>query len=165
MAKGREAISARVVASMLEAMGVDRIIYIDIHAEAIQGFFTVPVDRLQAFPILSYYFRDKPFLEDAIVVSPVVGRARLAGRYAQALGVPLVLMHKRRDGFSRAKATHAVGDIEDKTPILVDDICASGSVIDQVPVLLEHGARPEVHLAITHGVLLPSALKHPDRDW
>jgi|GEM_PF-98523 len=165
MAKGREAISARAVASMLETMGVNRVIYIDIHAEAIQGFFTVPVDRLQAFPILSYYFRNNSFLEDAVVVSPDVGRARLAGKYAQALGVPLVLMHKRRDGFTRAKATHVVGDIEDKIPILIDDICASGSVIDQVPVLLEQGARPEVHLAVTHGVLLPPALKYLDRDW
>jgi ribose-phosphate pyrophosphokinase len=165
MSKGREAISARVAALMLETVGADRVIYVDIHAEAIQGFFTVPVDRLQAFPILSYYFRDKPYLEDAVVVSPDVGRARLAGKYAQALGVPLVLMHKRRDSFTKAKVTHVVGDIEDKIPILIDDICASGSVIDEIPVLFEHGARREVHLAITHGVLLPSALRHLDRDW
>lgn len=142
---------------MLEAMGVDRIIYIDIHAEAIQGFFTVPVDRLQAFPILSYYFRDKRLLEDAIVVSPDVGRARLAGKYAQALGVPLLLMHRRRDGFGRAKATDVVGDIEDKIPIPIDDICASGSVFDQVPVLLEHSARPEATCNHTRRVAALSA--------
>ena len=165
MARGREAISARVVASMLEMMGAGRIIYVDIHTEAIQGFFTVPVDQLPAYPILADYFRGKPFLEDAVVVSPDVGRARLAGRYAQALGLPLVVMQKRRDGFRRVRTTHVVGDVEGKTPILVDDIVASGSVLDQIPVLFEHGARREVHLAITHPVLLPTALERLDEDW
>jgi ribose-phosphate pyrophosphokinase len=165
MARGREAISARVVATMLEAVGVNRVIYIDIHAEATQGFFTVPVDRLQAFPILSHYFRKKPFLEDAVVVSPDVGRAKLAGRYAQAIGVPLVVMHKRRESFREAKATHVVGDVKDKVPILIDDIVAGGSIIKEIPVLFEHGARKQVHLAITHPVLLPTAMKMLDNEW
>lgn len=164
MSRGREAISARVVALMLESLGVNRVIYVDIHAEAIQGFFTVPVDRLQAFPILSDYFRDKPYLKDAVVVSPDVGRAPLASKYAQALDVPLVVMHKRRDG-GVVSTTHVVGDVRDKVPILIDDIVASGSVLDQIPVLLEKGARPELHLAITHPVLLPAALERLDAEW
>nr|HID12705.1 ribose-phosphate pyrophosphokinase [Anaerolineae bacterium] len=165
MARGREAISARVVASMLEMLGADRVIYINIHTEAIQGFFTVPVDQLPAYPILADYFRGKPFLEDAVVVAPDVGRARLAGKYAQALGLPLVVMQKRRDGFRQVRTTHVVGDVQGKIPILIDDIVASGSVLGQIPVLLEHGARPEVHLAITHPVLLPTALERLDEDW
>ena len=164
MSRGREAISARVVATMLETVGVDRVIYIDIHAEATQGFFTVPVDRLQAFPILSNYFRDKPFLKDAVVVSPDVGRAKLAGRFSQALGLPLIVMQKRRGG-GKVKTTHVVGDVEGKVPILVDDIVASGSVLGQIPALFERGARREVYLAITHPVLLPTALKWLDEDW
>jgi ribose-phosphate pyrophosphokinase len=165
MSHGREAISARVVATMLETIGADRVIYVDIHAEATQGFFTVPVDRLQAFPILSDYFRDKPFLKDAVIVSPDVGRAKLAGRYAQALGLPLVVMHKRRESFREAKATHVVGDVEGKVPILIDDIIAGGSMLREIPVLFEHGAREEVYLAITHPVLLPSAMEMLDEDW
>ncbi len=165
MSRGREAISARVVATMLETMGVSRVIYVDIHAEAIQGFFTVPVDRLQAFPILSDYFRDKPFLKDAVVVAPDVGRAQLAGRYAQALGVPLVVMQKRREGINQVRTTHVVGDVQDKVPILIDDIIASGSVLDQIPALFDKGAKPEVHLAITHPVLLPTALERLDAEW
>jgi ribose-phosphate pyrophosphokinase len=164
MSRGREAVSARVVATMLEAMGVDRVIYVDIHAEATQGFFTVPVDRLQAFPILSNYFHSQPYVEDAVVVSPDVGRAKLAGRFSQALGVPLVVMQKRRDG-GRVTTTHVAGDAEGKVPILVDDIVASGSVLSQVPVLFDHGARREVHLAITHPVLLPTALDWLEEDW
>ena len=165
MAQGREAVSARVVATMLETIGVDRVIYIDIHSEATQGFFTLPVDRLQAYSILADYFRDKPYLQDAVIVSPDVGRARLAGLYAEALGIPMVLMHKRRQPGGRVETTHVVGDVKDKIPILIDDIIASGSVLTQIPELLKQGARPEVHVAITHPVLLPSALKRLEAEW
>ncbi len=164
MARGREAISARVVASMLEMLGADRVIYVDIHSEAIQGFFTVPVDQLPAYPTLVNHFRGRSFLEKAAVVAPDVGRAPLAGKYAQALDLPLVIMQKRRDG-RRVETTHVVGNVQDKIPILIDDIVASGSVLGQIPVLLKHGARPEVHLAITHPVLLPSALERLDQNW
>jgi len=165
MSRGREAISARVVASMLETVGADRVIYVDIHAEATQGFFTVPVDRLEAFPILSEYFRDKPFLEDAVVVAPDVGRTKLAAKYAQKLDVPLAVMQKRRDGFRKVQATHIVGDVEGKIPIVIDDIIASGSIFGEIPELFKKGARREVHLAITHPVLLPSALEWLDEEW
>lgn len=165
MARGREAISARVVASTLEMLGADRVIYVDIHSEAIQGFFTVPVDQLPAYPALADYFLGKPFVEDAVVVSPDVGRARLAGKYAEALDVPLVIMQKRRSSFGETETTHVVGDVRDKIPILIDDIVASGSVLRQLPVLLEQGARPEMHLAITHPVLLPQALQELDRHY
>jgi len=165
MAHGREALSARMVATMLEASGVARVIYVDIHAEAIQGFFTVPVDWLQAYPIFARYFMNQPFVQDAVVVSPDVGRARLAGRYAQALGLPLVVMQKRRDASGQVETTHVVGDVRDKIPIVIDDIMASGSALAQIPELFNHGARREVHLAITHPVLLPGALARLDADW
>lgn len=165
MAQGREAISARVVASTLEMLGADRVIYIDIHSEAIQGFFTVPVDQLPAYPTLANYFLGKPFVKDAVVVSPDVGRARLAGKYAEALDVPLAIMQKRRSGFDETETTHVVGDVRDRVPILIDDIAASGSVLRQLPTLLEEGARPEMHLAITHPVLLPQALEELERDY
>jgi ribose-phosphate pyrophosphokinase len=165
MAQGRESISARVVASTLEMLGADRVIYVDIHSEAIQGFFTVPVDQLPAYPTLADHFTGKPFVRDAVVVSPDVGRARLAGKYAEALDVPLVIMQKRRSGFAKTETTHVVGDVEGKIPILIDDMVASGSVLRQLPVLLEHGAQSEMHLAITHPVLLPSALEELDREY
>ena len=158
MAKGREAISAKVVATMLEAMGVSRVIYYDVHAPATQGFFEVPVDPLTALPVLADYFR-KPEFADAAIVSPDVGRAKFAGRYAEILGLPLVVMHKRRESESKVEVSHVVGDIEGKIPIIIDDVIAGGSVLDEVDKLIGAGARPEIYLAITHGVLLPSALK------
>jgi ribose-phosphate pyrophosphokinase len=158
MAKGREAISAKVVATMLETLGVGRVIYYDVHAPATQGFFEVPVDPLTALPVLADYFR-LPECADAAIVSPDVGRAKFAGRYAEILGLPLVVMHKRRESESKVDVSHVVGDIEGKIPIIIDDVIAGGSVLDEVDKLIDAGARPEVYLAITHGVLLPSALK------
>jgi ribose-phosphate pyrophosphokinase len=164
MAKGREAISAKVVATMLEAIGVSRVIYFDVHAPATQGFFDVPVDPLTALPVLAGYF-DEPDFRDAVIVSPDVGRAKFAGAYAERLHLPLVVMHKRREDFSAAKVTHIVGDIEGKIPIIVDDVIAGGSVLDEVNDLVGAGARPEVYLAITHGVLLPSAMQRLDNPF
>lgn len=158
MANGREAISAKVVASMLEAMGVGRVIYFDIHSPATQGFFDVPVDPLSALPALVAYF-DRPEFADAAIVSPDVGRAKFAGRYAEALDLPLVVMHKRRESEERVKASHVVGDIVGKIPIIIDDVIAGGSVLDELVALYKVGAREETYLAITHGVLLDSALK------
>ena len=158
MARGREAISARVVANCLEMLGVDRVVFVDIHARAIQGFFNIPVDPLSAMEVLASYFAD-PRFDDAVIVSPDVGRAGLAGRYAEWLGKPLVVMHKRREGVDQVHTTHVVGDVEGKIPIIIDDIMASGSVLKQARDLIERGARPEVHFCVTHPVLLPSAME------
>lgn len=161
MTKGREAISAKVVATLIEALGASRVVFLDVHAPAIQGFFNIPVDPLTAVPILAEQFRREEFSNAAIVAADV-GRAKLAGKYAEILGLPLVVMHKRRDSFESAHTTHVVGDIKGKIPIVIDDLIAGGSVLTQLPALVEAGAEPHVHLAITHPVLLPTALKRLD---
>jgi len=165
MARGREAISAKVVARALETCGVNRIIYVDIHALQIQGFFDVPVDPLTAMPTLAEYFEDDPRFANAAIVAPDVGRAHLAGKYAEQLHMPLVIMHKRRLSFTETKTATVVGDIEGKTAILIDDVIAGGSVLDQIPALIEAGAAPPVYLSVTHPVLLASALERLDRDY
>jgi ribose-phosphate pyrophosphokinase len=165
MARGREAISSRVVANLIETLGGSRVIFIDIHNRAIQGFFNIPVDPLSALPLLANYFR-KPEFANASIVSPDVGRASLAGRYAELLNLPLVVMHKRRTSFSKAETTHVVGDIKGRRPIIIDDIIAGGSVLKQIDVLYERGAVGKACFAVTHPVLLPSAmetLEHDDR--
>ena len=163
MAHGREAVSARVIANMLEVMGADRVIFVDIHARAIQGFFNIPVDPLSALPILADYFRDDEW-KDAAVVSPDVGRAGLAARYAQLLNLPLVVMHERRTSVSVTETTHVVGEIAGSRPIVIDDIMAGGSVLKQIDALYEAGAKGTAAFAITHPVLLPSALEHLQAD-
>lgn len=163
MARGREAISARVVASMLEGQGARRVVFIDIHARAIQGFFNIPVDPLSALPLLADYFR-KPEFENAAIVSPDVGRTSLAGKYAELLNLPLVVMHKRRTSFSDTETTHIVGDIEGRRPIVIDDIMAGGSVLKQLDALYDSGATGKACFAITHPVLLPTALERLSAD-
>jgi len=163
MAHGREAISARVVANLLETMGAQRVIYIDIHNRAIQGFFNIPVDPLSALPILSEYFQ-KPAFKNAAIVSPDVGRAGMAGRYAECLNLPLVVMHKRRSGYSNVETTHVVGDIRGHRPIIIDDVMASGSVMQQVEALYERGAEGRAVFSVTHPVLLPKALQILERE-
>lgn len=163
MARGREAISARVVANLLERLGADRVIFIDIHNRAIQGFFNIPVDPLSALPLLADYFR-KPEFENSAIVSPDVGRAGLAGRYAELLNLPLVVMHKRRTNFSNAETTHVVGDIQGRRPIVIDDLMAGGSVLKQIDALYERGAEGKAYFSVTHPVLLPTALERLNSD-
>lgn len=163
MARGREAISARVVANLIENQKPARVIYVDIHNRAIQGFFNIPVDQLTALPLLADYFR-KPEFENAAIVSPDVGRAGMAGRYAEQLNLPLVVMHKRRTGFSSTETTHVVGDIKGRRPIIIDDLVAGGSVLNQIDALYDRGAEGKAVFSITHPILLPTALEILDRD-
>lgn len=163
MAQGREAISARVVANMLEWMGAERVVYVDIHSRAIQGFFNIPVDPLSAMPLLADYFRG-PEYADSAIVSPDVGRASMAGQYAELLNLPLVVMQKRRTSFSSTETTHVVGDIVGRRPIVIDDVVAGGSVLKQLDALYDAGAEGKTTFSITHPVLLPTALKRLDED-
>lgn len=163
MAQGREAISARVVANMLECQGARRVVFVDIHNRAIQGFFNIPVDPLSALPLLADYFR-KPEYQNAALVSPDVGRASLAGKYAELLNLPLVVMHKRRTSFSSTETTHVVGDIQGRRPIIIDDVMAGGSVLKQIDALYAQGAEGKACFAVTHPVLLPTALQRLDED-
>lgn len=163
MARGREAISARVVARMIQEMGATRVIYVDIHAKAIQGFFDIPVDPLTALPVLARRFQNAAFA-NATVVSPDVGRTWLAQKYADFLNLPMAVLYKRR-AEDKVKVTHVAGDIAGRTPIVIDDIIASGSMLDELPALIEHGnAQPPFYLAVTHAVLLDSALKRLDNE-
>ncbi len=163
MAKGREAISARVVANLLETMGASRVMFVDIHNLAIQGFFNIPVDPLSAIPVLGEYFR-KPEYRNSAIVSPDVGRAGMAGIYAERLNLPLVVMHKRRTSFEETHTTHVVGDINGRQPIVIDDLLASGSVLKQIDALYEKGATGKTSFAITHPILLPPALETLEKD-
>lgn len=163
MARGREAISARVVANLLEKQGADRVIFVDIHNRAIQGFFNIPVDPLTAIPLLSGYFR-KPGFSNAAIVSPDVGRAGMAGRYAERLNLPLVVMQKRRAEDSSIKTTHVVGDILGHRPIVIDDLMAGGSVLKQIDALYERGAEGKAYFAVTHPVMLPTAIEILDKE-
>ncbi len=160
----REPISARMVADVLTTVGVDRVITIDLHAPAIQGFFNIPVDHLTALPLLADYFKKKD-LRDAVVVALDAGGIRRAEMLATRLDLPLVGMYKRRPEHNVAEVTHVIGDVEGKKPIIIEDLIdTGGTLVGGVEALLEHGALPEVYVCATHPVFsgpAPERLRHP----
>jgi ribose-phosphate pyrophosphokinase len=154
--RGREPISARLVADMFKVAGADRIMTVDLHTAQIQGFFDGPVDHLWAMPLLAGYIRDNYADREIAVVSPDSGRVRLAERWTETLGgCPLAFIHKTRDPLkpNKAVANRVVGEIAGKTCIVIDDmIDTGGTIAGTCDVLLADGAA-EVVIAATHGVL------------
>ncbi|MDN5749730.1 MAG: ribose-phosphate diphosphokinase [Pseudonocardia sp.] len=155
--RGREPISARLIADMFLVAGADRIMTVDLHTAQIQGFFDGPVDHLFALPVLADYVRRTYGADhDMTVVSPDSGRVRLAERWAETLGgTPLAFIHKTRDPRkpNEAVANRVVGDIEGRLCVVIDDmIDTGGTVAKAVQALLEQGAT-DVVVAATHGVL------------
>lgn len=160
----REPISAKVVADVLTTVGAHRIITVDLHAAAIQGFFNIPVDHLSALPILAAEVRKKN-PRDAVVISPDAGRAKTAEKFAAMLDLPMAIMHKGRPKHNEAVITHLIGDVKGKTPIVIEDIIDTGGTITQVvDTVMSMGANPNAVLCATHGVFSPPAherLAHP----
>jgi ribose-phosphate pyrophosphokinase len=154
--RGREPISARLVADMFKVAGADRIMTVDLHTSQIQGFFDGPVDHLWAMPLLAGYIRDNYGDCPIAVVSPDSGRVRLAERWSEMLGgCPLAFIHKTRDPMkpNQAVANRVVGEIKGRTCIVIDDmIDTGGTIAGTVKAVLADGAA-DVVIAATHGVL------------
>jgi ribose-phosphate pyrophosphokinase len=156
---GREPISAKLVADLIATSGADRVVSVDLHAAAIQGFFNVPMDHLTAVPILAGYFKGKAF-RNAVIVAPDAGRAKLAEKYTDILQLPLAVMTKRRKGIGgkELKFNSIMGDVEGKKAIIIDDVITSGSITEEAEMLIDAGAE-EVYLSITHAILAPKAIE------
>jgi ribose-phosphate pyrophosphokinase len=154
--RGREPISARLIADMFATAGADRLMSVDLHAAQTQGFFDGPVDHLWAMPILVEHVRSRVDLDNVTVVSPDAGRIRVAEQWAAKLGgCPLAFVHKTRDITrpNQAKANRVVGEVEGRECVLVDDLIDTGGTIaEAVKVLLNDGASSVIVVA-THGVL------------
>jgi ribose-phosphate pyrophosphokinase len=160
--RGREPITARLVADLFKTAGADRIMTVDLHTSQIQGFFDGPVDHLFALPVLAQHIKERYSDSELAVVSPDSGRVRLAERWADTLGgTPLAFIHKTRDPLkpNEAVANRVVGDIQGRTCVVIDDmIDTGGTVAKAVEVLLKEGAR-DVIIAATHGVLSGPAVE------
>lgn len=157
---GREPITARMIADMLTTGGADRVLTIDLHSPQIQGFFDIPVDHLTAVGILSEQLRTWD-LQDSVIVAPDAGRVNMATEYANRLGLPVVIIHKRRIGPEKTETAYVVGEVRGKRPIIIDDMITTGGTVNRsVHALLEGGAKPEIRIAITHPVLVANALEH-----
>ncbi|QDQ97075.1 ribose-phosphate diphosphokinase [Tomitella fengzijianii] len=154
--RGREPISARLIADLLKTAGADRIITVDLHTDQIQGFFDGPVDHMHAQGQLADYVREHYGTDNMTVVSPDSGRVRVAEKWADSFdGAPLAFIHKTRDPLvpNQVKSNRVVGDVEGRTCVLIDDmIDTGGTIAGAVRVLKEAGAG-DVIIAATHGVL------------
>ncbi|AFV01290.1 Ribose-phosphate pyrophosphokinase [Dehalobacter sp. UNSWDHB] len=155
--KAREPITAKLMANLITTAGADRLVAMDLHAPAIQGFFDIPVDHLPGVPILAEYFMEKK-LENICVVSPDIGGVGRARNFAERIGASLAIVDKRRPEPNVSKIMHVIGDLQGKIAVLIDDITDTGGTITQAAaVLMEKGAK-EVYACCTHPVLSGPAI-------
>ena len=154
--RGREPITAKLVANLMQTSGITRLVTIDLHAGQIQGFFDVPVDHLYGASILAKYINEKN-LEDVIVVSPDLGGVTRARDLADRIGAPIAIIEKKRPEPGVAKVMNLIGDVKGKNCIIVDDIVdTAGSLVEGAKALEAFGAK-SVMAAVTHAVLTDPA--------
>jgi ribose-phosphate pyrophosphokinase len=158
--RGREPISARLMADLFQTAGADRLMAVDLHTAQIQGFFDGPVDHLFALPILASYLEGKLDLSQTTVVAPDAGRVRVCERWTDRLGCPLAIIHKRRDPdvANQVKVLEVVGQVAGRTCILVDDMIDTGATIANAAEILFAQGAARVIVTATHGVLSGQAV-------
>ena len=153
--RGREPISARLVADLFKAAGADRLVSVDLHTDQIQGFFDGPVDHMHALPILTKHIQENYNLDNIVVVSPDAGRVKESEKWANQLGgAPLAFIHKTRDIDVANKVTsnRVFGDVEGRTCVLLDDMIDTGGTIAGAVQVLKNAGAGDVIIATTHGV-------------
>ena len=159
--RGREPISARLIADLFKVAGADRIMAVDLHAAQIQGFFDGPVDHLFAMPVLLEHFKEKLDPATLTVVSPDMGRVRVADIWSDKLGAPLAIIHKRRDPkvSNRVSVHEIVGQVEGRVCLIVDDMIDTGRTIVLAAEALRAAGAIGVVVAATHAVFSHPALE------
>jgi ribose-phosphate pyrophosphokinase len=156
---GREPISSRLVARALEVAGADRVLTMDLHAGQIQGFFQKPVDHMTAMSMLTQYVNDMQ-LEDLVVVSPDVGRVKLAKKFAEKVGAELAILNKERPAHQVAEIAYVIGDVKGRNAVIVDDmIDTAGTLRAAGETVIDEGAK-RVFAAATHPVLSGNAFEN-----
>ena len=157
--RGREPISAKLVANLMVAAGMSRVLTVDLHAGQIQGFFDIPVDHLKAAPVLADYFRQQNFSNDLVVVSPDLGGVTRARELADYLKTSIAIIEKRRPRPGEAEVMNIIGDVNGKVALMVDDIVdTAGSLCEGAKALKRLGAK-KVIAACTHAVLSKNAVE------
>jgi ribose-phosphate pyrophosphokinase len=156
--KPRVPITARLVADLLEAAGVDRVLTMDLHAHQIQGFFSIPVDNLFAAPILCEYLEDLK-LKDLVIVSPDAGGVERARMFAKRLNASLAIVDKRRTAPNVAELMNIIGEVENRETVVVDDIVDTAGTLAQTGMALKEKGARRIFAACTHPVLSGKAIE------
>lgn len=160
--RARDPITAKLMANLITTAGADRVVTMDLHAPAIQGFFDIPVDHLPGVPILAEYFRNKG-LQDIAVVSPDLGGVQRARNLSERIGASLAIIDKRRPKPNVSEIMNVIGDIQGKTVIMIDDIIdTAGTITLGAQALVDRGAK-EVYACCTHAVLSGPALERLEK--
>lgn len=155
-AAGREAVGARIVASLIEAAGFARVVAVDLHAVEIEGFFHIPVEHLSAAPLLAAALQAP---RDAVIVAPDLGAVKLAERYQRVLHLPVVVVHKTRISGSEVSVRSVIGDVTGKAPLIIDDMITTGATVAAAArSLIDAGCRPEMCVASTHALFVGPAV-------
>jgi ribose-phosphate pyrophosphokinase len=167
--QARVPITAKLVANLLTKAGADRILTMDLHSPQIQGFFDIPVDHLQAFPVIVNYIKemrkyDMPFipivdLQNIVSVAPDVGRAKVAIQYAKALNCNFAIVTKHRIDAETVEAECLIGDVKGKTAILIDDLSTTGNTLVSAAEILKKNGATSVIAGITHNILSEKGVK------
>lgn len=158
--EGRTPITAKLTANLITQAGADRVLALDLHAAQIQGFFDIPVDHLTAAPVLIDYLNSiRKELGEIVLVSPDVGNVKVANMFANLLGGDLAIIDKRRRSGKTVEAVNMVGDVKNKTVLMVDDmISTAGTITEAARIVMDRGAK-NVIAAATHGVLVGLAME------
>jgi ribose-phosphate pyrophosphokinase len=156
--EGRTPITAKLVANLIEKAGADRVVSIDLHAAQMQGFFDIPVDHLNAGPVITKWFKGMR-LANRVFVSPDVGNVKRAQIYANHIGGEICIIDKRRKSGKDTVAKNIIGDVEGKNVLMIDDmITTAGTITEAVRIVRENGAK-DVYIAATHAVFAPPAME------
>ncbi|MEO6871874.1 MAG: ribose-phosphate pyrophosphokinase [Chthoniobacterales bacterium] len=156
--KPRVPITAKLVANLLTAAGVNRVLTMDLHAQQVQGFFDIPVDHLYSLPVLIRYLRDK-LNRKTVVVSPDVGGLKMASAYSQALGVNLAIVAKQRKSATETEAQYLIGEVEGHDVLLVDDLTETAGTLTSATEILKKNGALDVYAGVAHAVLADMAIE------
>ena len=157
--EGRTPITAKLVANLITAAGATRVVAVDLHAAQIQGFFDIPVDHLNASPVLLERLLELREGRDLVVVSPDVGNVKVASKYANFLNAELAIIDKRRKSGAEVEMAHIIGDVSGKTVLMVDDMISTAGTICEAAKLVTREGATDVIAAATHGVFVGLAVE------
>ena len=153
----RVPITAKLIANLLHAAGVNRVLTMDLHAQQVQGFFDIPVDHLYSLPVLIKYLRQK-LTGNTVVVSPDIGGLKMASAYAEALGAGLAIVAKERKSATETAALNLIGDVEGHDVLMVDDLTETAGTLTSAAELLKKRGAQKIYAGVSHAVLVDVAI-------